>query len=71
MTVAIEAGTGARLLPRPRDPHPRHTITEHNAYLACDADLRAKHQIRRDLAARIIITYPKGESCSRTTKTNG
>lgn len=58
--IAVEAASGARLLPRPRDPHPRQSITEWFAHIACSADQR-RFDVYRDLAERIIITYPDGE----------
>lgn len=58
--IAVEAASGAQLLPRPRDPHSRQRITEWQAHQASHADQR-RHPAYRDLAARIIITYPDGE----------
>lgn len=58
--IAVEAASGAQLLPRPRDPHPRQSITEWSAHLACSADQR-RIAVYRDLAEQIIITYPNGE----------
>lgn len=61
LPVAVEAESGAQLLPRPRDPDPRQKLTEWNAIQCCSADQRAKQPIYRDIAARIIITYPEGD----------
>lgn len=55
MTIAVEKETGAQLLPRPAEPHPRQTVTSWSAHSCADADQRTKHSVYRDLAARITI----------------
>lgn len=53
--VAVEAETGAQLLPRPTEPHPRQKMTTWAAIQCLGADHRAKYPVYADLAARIII----------------
>jgi len=58
--VAVEASTGAQLLPRPKyRGEAAQALTEWVCFLALDADMRTKHEAHRDTAAKIIITYPK------------
>lgn len=54
--VAVEADTGAQLLPQCRERTAR--LNSYDAHLACDADLRTKHEAYRARAARIKIIYP-------------
>lgn len=56
--VAIELVTGAQLLPSRTTIQEAKDMTQWYAHLACDADARTRHSDRRELAARIGITYP-------------
>lgn len=56
--IAVEAATGAQLLPRSRPGRwAAKVLTSWLAHRACDADLRAKSAHVRDTAREIAITY--------------
>lgn len=58
--IAVEAETGAQLLPQSEQSHPMQKITAWQAFQASQADQR-RRKVYRDIAERIIITYPNGE----------
>ena len=62
--VAVEAETGARLLPHPAGPMARH-LNSYIAASALSADLRATSTPHREAAERIIIVRARQEGGDR------
>lgn len=52
MSVLVEMESGAQVLPNIGDE--RQTFSSWSARCACDADLRTRSKVHRDLAARLV-----------------
>lgn len=51
--ILVEAATGAQILPRPTVRNDRQTVTEWQAHIAADADMRSKHPAYAEIAGRL------------------